>query len=158
MEHLSYLLTGIITTETKNSQEVFEIYVSRMFPQVFNVIGYSAWTAVLVLVINSVSTLAFCFSDQLVIMSSLTLGNYFQLFNERMKTHQGQVCYGLYLIRSLTLPSVLQPFVYNSPPSPLPPGVVAANLDFGNRKFIMSIRRRATLPSDVYTTRTHFSF
>lgn len=91
VEHLSYLLTGIITTKKESSQEVFEIYVSRMFPQVFNVITYNTWIAVLVLVINSVSTLTLCFSDQLVIMGSIALGNYFQSFNDRMKIHKGKV-------------------------------------------------------------------
>ncbi|KAL4112205.1 hypothetical protein QTP88_016037 [Uroleucon formosanum] len=90
VEHLSYLLTGIITTERENSHEVFEIYVSKMFPQVFTVITYNTWIAVLVLVINSVSTLTFCFSDQIIIMGSLALGNYFQIFNDRMKTHKGK--------------------------------------------------------------------
>jgi len=91
VEHLSYLLTGIITTERENSHEVFEIYVSKMFPQVFSVITYNTWIAVLVLVINSVSTLTFCFSDQIIIMGSLALGNYFKIFNDRMKTHKGKV-------------------------------------------------------------------
>lgn len=91
VEHLSYLLTGIITTKKESSQEVFEIYVSRMFPQVFNVITYNVWIALLVLVINSVSTLTLCFSDQLIIMGSIALGNYFQLFNDRMKMCKGKV-------------------------------------------------------------------
>lgn len=91
VEHLSYLLTGIITTEDESSHEAFEIYVTKMFPQVFNVIEYHTWIAVLVLIINSVSTLTFCFSDQLIIMGSIALGNYFHLFNERMKTHKGKV-------------------------------------------------------------------
>ncbi|VVC43122.1 Gustatory receptor [Cinara cedri] len=91
VEHLSYLLTGIITTEKTNSQEVFEIYILKMFPQVFDVIDYNTWIAVLVLVINSVSTLTLCFSDQLIIMGSLAMGNYFQLFNDRMKMYKGQI-------------------------------------------------------------------
>eukprot|EP00102_Acyrthosiphon_pisum_P019869 XP_016657079.1 PREDICTED: gustatory receptor for sugar taste 64a-like [Acyrthosiphon pisum] len=61
-----------------------------MFPQVFTVITYNTWIAVLVLVINSVSTLTLCFSDQIIIMGSLALGNYFQIFNDRMKTHTGK--------------------------------------------------------------------
>lgn len=86
MEHLSYLLTGIILTKKGSSQQVFEIYIMNMFPQVFSVIKFNKWIAVLVLIINSVSTLTFCFSDQLIIMGSMALGNYFQLFNERIKT------------------------------------------------------------------------
>lgn len=91
MEHLSYLLTGIITTKKQNSHEVLEIYIANMFPQVFSVIDYNAWIALLVLVVNSVSALTYCFSDQLIIMGSMALGNYFQSFNERMKTHKGEV-------------------------------------------------------------------
>lgn len=91
MEHLSYLLTGIITTKKESSHEIFEIYVLKMFPQVFNVITYNTWIAVLVLVINSVSTLTLCFSDQLIIMGSIALGNYFQSFNDRMKMYKGKV-------------------------------------------------------------------
>lgn len=99
VEHLSYLLTGIITTENETSHEAFEIYVLKMFPQVFSVIQFNTWIALLVLVINSVSTLTFCFSDLLIIMGSIALGNYFQLFNERMKTLIGMVRsrYTLYL-------------------------------------------------------------
>jgi len=91
VEHCSYLLTGIITTKRENSHEVFEIYVLKMFPQVFTVITYNTWIAVLALVINSVSTLTLCFSDQIIIMGSLALGNYFQIFNDRMKIHKGKV-------------------------------------------------------------------
>lgn len=91
VEHMSYLLTGIITTSSNSSQEVFQAYVIKMFPQVFDVIDYNTWIAVLVLVINTVSTLTFCFSDQLIIMGSIALGDYFQSFNERMKTHNGKV-------------------------------------------------------------------
>ncbi|XP_060840712.1 gustatory receptor for sugar taste 64f-like isoform X2 [Rhopalosiphum padi] len=81
---------GIIMTERENSHEVFEIYIVKMFPQVFAVITYNTWIAVLVLIVNSVSTLTLCFSDQIIIMGSLALGNYFEIFNERMKTHKGK--------------------------------------------------------------------
>lgn len=69
-----------------------------MFPQVFNVIKFNTWTAVFVLVINSISALTFCFTDQFIIMGSIALGNYFQLFNERIKTHKGQVYITFYPI------------------------------------------------------------
>ncbi|XP_050421362.1 gustatory receptor for sugar taste 61a-like [Adelges cooleyi] len=62
-----------------------------MFPQVFNVIDYNVWVAMLALIINSVSTLSYCFADQMIIMGSMALGDYLEAFKQRMTTYRGKI-------------------------------------------------------------------
>ncbi|XKL60006.1 hypothetical protein PGB90_001022 [Kerria lacca] len=90
VEHLSNLLFGLLTTY-QNSRKILKIYSAKMFPQVFEVVPYTVWRAVPILYINFVSTLTYSFGDQLIIMISLALGNYFHLFNKEIFSIKGKV-------------------------------------------------------------------
>ncbi|XP_050546109.1 gustatory receptor for sugar taste 61a-like [Daktulosphaira vitifoliae] len=91
VEHWSFLLTSLIMTDKVDFHEVFEMCISNMFPQVFSVVQYNVWIAILTLIINSVSTLSYCFADQVIIMGSMALGDYLKLFTERLNEYRGKV-------------------------------------------------------------------
>lgn len=89
VEHLSNLLYGLFGTTS--SSKILKNYTSKMFPQVFEHVHYTTWRALPILYVNSVSTLIYSFSDQLIIMISLALGNYFELFNRKITSLRGKV-------------------------------------------------------------------
>lgn len=96
VEHVSNILIGLFTTSHR-STKVLRIYVTQMFPQVFERLSYTTWRAVPILYINTVSTLIYSFADQLIIMISLALGKYFKIFNRGLLRLKGKVRYSVVL-------------------------------------------------------------
>lgn len=97
VEYLSNLIIGMLTT-SQHTSKVLKRYSTRMFPQLFEIVRYTMWRAFPIMYVNSVSTLLYTFGDQLIIMISLALRNYFIMFNKDAFAVQGKVGRYLFLI------------------------------------------------------------
>ncbi|CAH0383306.1 unnamed protein product [Bemisia tabaci] len=89
VEHISSLITGLITVK-KDSTEIMKHYCVTRFPQVFMHVEFEVWIGFLVLMINMVACHTFAFVDQLVIMFCIGLDEFFDDFNKRIGQERRQ--------------------------------------------------------------------
>lgn len=91
VSHVAYLPYSIFFSEHPPSISMFHLYMTRKFPQVYNLIPYSPWTAGLILLTNFSANMTYCFVDQIILMSSLALAGYFEQFNRRLLKYKSKV-------------------------------------------------------------------
>ncbi|KAI5735098.1 gustatory receptor for sugar taste 64f-like [Diaphorina citri] len=91
VSHVAYLPYSIFFSEHPPSISMFHLYMTRKFPQVYNLIPYSPWTAGLILLTNFSANMIYCFVDQIILMSSLALAGYFEQFNRRLLKYKSKI-------------------------------------------------------------------
>ncbi|XP_075229570.1 gustatory receptor for sugar taste 64f-like [Lycorma delicatula] len=88
IEYLFELLYGMMTCYS--GQEILRLYAQKKFPQFFEIMPYSTWHALPVMFIGSVALLGNSFTDQLLILTTMALGDLFQSYTTKMKALQGK--------------------------------------------------------------------
>ncbi|XP_043675729.1 gustatory receptor 5a for trehalose-like [Vespula pensylvanica] len=94
IEHTLSVLKGFSYAMTcvkyRSDSDVIAEYFESQFPQVFSQMSYSLWKAILVDIINMLSTFSWNFVDLFLILVSMALADQFQQLNSRLNSVRGK--------------------------------------------------------------------
>ncbi|KAL2714282.1 LOW QUALITY PROTEIN: gustatory receptor for sugar taste 64f-like isoform X1 [Vespula squamosa] len=94
IEHTLSILKGFSYATTcakyRSDSDVIAEYFQSQFPQVFSRMSYSLWKAILVDIVNMLSTFSWNFVDLFLILVSMALADQFQQLNSRLNSVRGK--------------------------------------------------------------------